>query len=149
MKVSALTPRFVEYIPERIEEGVLYVSERYGTAVHRCCCGCGREVVTPLSPAGWSVRRNGGLVSLWPSVGNWNFPCRSHYVIRDNRVLEARAMSERQIRAVQTRDRADLAAQVARANRRKIGTSAQPPRQEARSGHTEGLLQRVLRWWRG
>jgi hypothetical protein len=28
--------------------GVIYISERYATAVHLCCCGCGYEVVTPL-----------------------------------------------------------------------------------------------------
>jgi hypothetical protein len=39
--------RFVEYIPEQLEERTIYISIRFATAVHRCCCGCGREVVTP------------------------------------------------------------------------------------------------------
>ena len=30
-------------------------------------------------------------VSLHPSIGNWSFPCRSHYWIRGNRVVWAGA----------------------------------------------------------
>lgn len=119
MKIKHIRPENVEFIPERIEEGVLYISERYRTAVHKCCCGCGREVVTPLSQAEWSVNRNGDRVSLWPSIGNWSYPCRSHYVIRDNRVLEAKAMTERQIQRVKANDRADKTAQTRRTNHAK------------------------------
>ena len=49
-KVERLGHEFVEGIPERLEEGVLYVSILYATAMHLCACGCGREVVTPLTP---------------------------------------------------------------------------------------------------
>ncbi|PZV33546.1 DUF6527 family protein [Mesorhizobium kowhaii] len=53
--VDRLQPRFVDYIPDDVEAGVLYVSQRFSTAAHLCCCGCGREVVTPLNPAKWST----------------------------------------------------------------------------------------------
>ncbi|MFB9982547.1 DUF6527 family protein [Mesorhizobium kowhaii] len=53
--VDRLQPRFVDYIPDDVEAGVLYVSRRFSTATHLCCCGCGREVVTPLNPAKWSI----------------------------------------------------------------------------------------------
>jgi len=43
-----ITHKFVEFIPEKIEEGVLYISIQYCTAIHNCVCGCGNEVVTPL-----------------------------------------------------------------------------------------------------
>ena len=49
--LSAFRHEFVEHIPEHVAEGVLYVSVRFGTVVHRCACGCGEEVVTPLGPA--------------------------------------------------------------------------------------------------
>ena len=39
MRQTALRPEFVEFIPEQLEDGVLYISQRYGTAMHRCCCG--------------------------------------------------------------------------------------------------------------
>jgi len=39
-------------------------------------------VVTPLSPTGWSLIFDGETVSLYPSIGNWNFPCRSQRLDR-------------------------------------------------------------------
>ena len=119
MRASQIRPRFVDFIPDRLEEGVLYISERYRTCSHLCCCGCGEEVVTPLSPAEWSVRREGDTVSLWPSVGNWDYRCRSHYVIRRNKVLWAGQMTGRQIERVRARDAADLARLTATTNARQ------------------------------
>jgi Family of unknown function (DUF6527) len=77
---------FVEYVPDELTEGMLYVSIPFATAVHKCCCGCGREVVTPLAPTGWSLTFDGKTVSLAPSIGNWSYPCQSHYWIRRNNV---------------------------------------------------------------
>jgi hypothetical protein len=84
--VNELTHKFVGDVPEKLESGVLYVSVEYGTALHLCCCGCGREVVTPLTPTDWKLIFDGETVSLYPSIGNWNFPCRSHYWIRNDRI---------------------------------------------------------------
>jgi hypothetical protein len=64
-------------------------------------------VVTPLNPAKWRIIERAGRVSLTPSVGNWSFPCRSHYWIADNRVQWAAAMAPEVIQAVQARDRRD------------------------------------------
>jgi hypothetical protein len=75
---AALTPEFVDFIPEVLEDGKLYISQTYATAVHKCCCGCGHKVVTPLSPTGWRLAVERGFVSLYPSIGNWGYPCRSH-----------------------------------------------------------------------
>ena len=111
-RISQLTPEFVEYIPERPAPGVLYVSRRYATAVHLCCCGCGCEVVTPLNPAKWRLDEDGGNVSLPPSVGNWSLHCQSHYWITGNRVRWAAAMAPGMIAAVKARDRRDAAALV-------------------------------------
>jgi len=100
-----LTHKFVESIPETLEDAVLYVSVTYGTAVHRCCCGCGREVVTPLTPTDWKLIFDGETVSLYPSIGNWNFPCRSHYWIRNNRVEWAEDWPEKKIETAAAEDR--------------------------------------------
>jgi len=102
--VNKLTHSFVDCIPEALQDAVLYVSVKYGTAVHRCCCGCGREVVTPLTPTDWKLIFDGETVSLYPSIGNWNFPCRSHYWIRHNRVEWAEDWSDWQVRAATTED---------------------------------------------
>lgn len=103
--MTRLSHKFVEFIPDVLEEGVLYVSLTYGTISHRCCCGCGREVVTPLTLTDWKLIFDGETVSLYPSIGNWNFPCRSHYWIRHNRVEWAEDWSAWQIDAAIDEDR--------------------------------------------
>lgn len=82
--------RFVEFIPDELENGVLYISGEYSVAVHMCFCGCNNEVVTPLSPTGWQLFYDGKRVSLYPSIGNWSLPCRSHYWITNNKVVWVR-----------------------------------------------------------
>jgi hypothetical protein len=124
MRVGQIRPKFVEFIPDHLEEGVLYISERFRTCSHKCCCGCGEEVVTPMSPAEWRLTREGELVSLWPSVGNWDYACRSHYVIRRNQVVWAGVMSTKQIARVRQRDAADLATMVTLRNAARTGEMA-------------------------
>jgi hypothetical protein len=92
-----LTFEFVHSIPVDLEAGRLYISTEFATAMHQCCCGCGNIVVTPLSPAFWTLIFDGSTVSLNPSIGNWNFPCRSHYFIDRNRVAWVPRWSEKQI----------------------------------------------------
>lgn len=101
---SQLRHQWVQFIPEKPEQGTLYISQKYKTAVHICCCGCGLEVVTPLNPAKWSLTDHGDSVSLFPSIGNWSFPCKSHYWIRHNKVMWARGMSAQQIARVREND---------------------------------------------
>jgi hypothetical protein len=96
---------FVEFIPKERQEGILYVSLPYATAVHNCFCGCGLKVVTPISPVAWQLMFDGETVTLYPSVGSWSFPCRSHYFIRRNTVVWARNMSEGEIERGRARDR--------------------------------------------
>jgi hypothetical protein len=43
---------FVELLPDTLEEQMLYVSVEYAAMVHLCLCGCGKKVVTPISPTG-------------------------------------------------------------------------------------------------
>ncbi|GIL23951.1 MAG: hypothetical protein BroJett042_24640 [Bacteroidota bacterium] len=78
--------KFVQFIPDDIERNTLYISIEFGTAVHKCMCGCGNEVVTPLSPTDWELIYNGETVSLYPSIGNWGLKCESHYWITRDKV---------------------------------------------------------------
>jgi len=119
VRLSTITPQFVELIPREIQEGILYISAEYGTASHMCCCGCGMKVVTSLSPARWQLYREGDLVTLHPSIGNWDFPCRSHYWIRRNRVIWAGRMSKQKIQRVKVRDKRDIERYIAQANLHK------------------------------
>jgi hypothetical protein len=105
MRQIHFSHQIVEFIPERLEEGLLYVSRRYKTAVHKCACGCGEEVVTPLSPTDWSIQIENGAATLHPSIGNWSLACRSHYFIRNGRVGWAGQISRRQIERGRALDR--------------------------------------------
>lgn len=99
-----LEPQFVEFIPEKLEDGKIYVSETYATAVHKCCCGCGQKVVTPLSPTGWRLTIDRGKVSLYPSIGSWSFPCRSHYWVKRNEIQWSYDLTQHEINAARRYD---------------------------------------------
>ena len=105
MKTSSLTYQSVEFIPERLSPGVLYVSHKYNTATHLCCCGCGEEIVTPIMPTEWQLTLNGNRPTLNPSVGNWSLPCRSHYWIKNGQVEWSYQMSEWEIQRGRDMDR--------------------------------------------
>lgn len=109
-RVAEFEPVFVEAIPRDLEPGKLYIAVEYTTATHLCACGCESEVVTPLHPARWALTYDGERVSLWPSVGSWNLPCRSHYVIKHNKVQWAPRWSDERICAGRRRDQAALEA---------------------------------------
>ncbi|MDR0683008.1 MAG: hypothetical protein LBG15_14340 [Dysgonamonadaceae bacterium] len=81
--------KFVELIPEHLKDDILYISIEHCIAIHKCICGCGKEVVTPISPHGWKLIFDGETVSLSPSIGNWNFECQSHYWIKNNQIVYA------------------------------------------------------------
>lgn len=98
-KTRTLVPEFVEFIPDDLREGTIYVSMTFATASHKCCCGCGREVVTPLSTTDWTITYDGETISLDPSIGNWSFPCKSHYWVRRSRVQWAKQWSKGEIAA--------------------------------------------------
>jgi hypothetical protein len=78
--------QFLNQLPPALEAQTLYVSMQYGTVIHLCACGCGRKVVTPLSPNDWKLTFDGRSLTLSPSIGNWQYPCRSHYWVRNSRV---------------------------------------------------------------
>ncbi|MGW2867899.1 DUF6527 family protein [Kitasatospora sp. NPDC001225] len=103
--VHFLRPRFVDSFPPVMESGVLYVSIPYTTCGHLCACGCGQEVVTPLSPAQWALTYDGENVSLFPSIGNWGLACRSHYWISEGAVRWSRRYTAREIADNRERDR--------------------------------------------
>ena len=97
MKTIALEK--VRYIPRELSAGILYVSEEYAVASHLCACGCGNKVVTPLGAAEWNFSEQGGQPTLRPSIGNWQLPCRSHYVIAAGEIHWAGQWSDAQIAA--------------------------------------------------
>lgn len=100
-----LNHEFVEFIPDELQERIIYISIRFATASHLCCCGCGNKAVTPLRPTDWKLIFDGKTVSLDPSIGNWSFACQSHYWITHNKVQCAPPWSKERIEAGRNRDR--------------------------------------------
>lgn len=70
--------------PVTYKSGIIYVSEKYRTAIHLCACGCGNLTVTPLK-RGWAITGTDEKPTLRPSVFNAN-TCGSHYFITDGKV---------------------------------------------------------------
>jgi len=102
--MKTISFEFVEFIPEQLEDGKVYISPKYSTAVHKCCCGCEEEVVTPLSPVDWELTFDGKTISLYPSIGNWGLKCQSHYWIRKNKVVWSIKWSDSRIKLLQQSD---------------------------------------------
>ncbi len=96
--------KFVDFIPDQMENGILYLSLEYGAVIHKCACGCGNEVNTPLSPTGWKMIYDGESVTLKPSIGNWSFDCKSHYWITNNKIEWASKWNEDKIHKVRETD---------------------------------------------
>ena len=105
-RLATIRPEFVEFVPKDLVEGVLYISIAYRTAVHKCACGCGSKITTPIRPAQRRLTYDGEGVWLYPSIGNWSFPCQSHYWIEDNRIEWAKKWPLHKIEAGRARDKA-------------------------------------------
>jgi hypothetical protein len=119
----------VHYVPKALESGILYVSEEFGACLHLCACGCGTKVSTPIGPTDWALEETQAGPTLAPSVGNWQFPCKSHYYIRGGQIVWAGAWTPEQI---------------------KSGRRAEEKRHRAyfdkRAHQRAGVLQRAWRW---
>ena len=151
-KETHLRPEFVTSFPTPMEHGVMYVSIEYNNCGHLCACGCGREVITPLSPAQWSITYDGENISIWPSVGNWSLPCQSHYIVDRGRIRWARSFTEREIERNRVHDRALLEGQYG--GNEKLAderadavetTSSFPNSDRHRVGTWKWILSRVRR----
>jgi hypothetical protein len=119
----------VHYMPKQLESGVLYVSYEFGTAAHLCACGCGAKIRTPLGPTEWSIEETSEGPSLWPSIGNWQQVCKSHYVIDHGEILWADRWSDKQIAAGRKQEQMRREAYY-----------------EAMHINREGVLAKLLRW---
>jgi hypothetical protein len=90
-RLTDLLPVYVETVPDTLKMGLLYISKKYGCAVHLCACGCGENTVTDLQPNwkdGWVLTENNDLITLRPSIGNFKgeSPYHAHYYITNNKI---------------------------------------------------------------
>ena len=93
MKIYEMKKEFVHSVPAELEEGILYVCLDCDVVVHKCACGCGEKVVLPLSPEHWKLTYD-GEVTLSPSIGNYQYECKSHYFIRNGNVVWVESFKE-------------------------------------------------------
>lgn len=82
---------WVQQMPDKKDmiQGVVYISEEYGVSIHKCLCGdCAELTVMPINhdhiTTGWDLIKNEEKISFVPSIGNFQFPCKSHYIITNN-----------------------------------------------------------------
>lgn len=87
---------FLDRIPEDLVDGTVYVSMTYATATHRCACGCGGEVVTPITPTDWTLIYDGDTVTLRPSISNSSSGCGAHYFITNSTVRWCRKLKHKE-----------------------------------------------------
>lgn len=128
-KLQRIELRHVQFIPQDLEPGVLYVSRKYGAAVHLCACGCGLKVSTPLRPTEWSLSDTDSRATLHPSVGNWQQPCRSHYWISGGRIIWCQQWTQEQV-----------------ATGRAMESQRRQAYFESRAPNSAGVLARLWRW---
>lgn len=83
IKKVIIEPVYVDLIDE-LEECKIYISKIYNTSVHLCLCGCKNKVVLPFNSNGWNLKESDKGISITPSIGNYNFDCKSHYIITNN-----------------------------------------------------------------
>ena len=141
-----LRHEFVEYIPKELQDGIIYVSVAFATVAHKCCCGCGNEVITPLSPADWKLTFDGESISLDPSIGNWSFACQSHYWIKRNRVRWAHRLSLKEVEAGRAYDRLARARYFDGSSTLTTSDTVATVRSPEDRKLNENLWQRIKNW---
>ena len=93
-RLYEIVPQFVDERPDLkeggvIQDGVIYIDVKGRFMIHNCPCGCRRAVMMSLSSVeagGWIMQTDGAHVSLYPSIGNYAFDCKSHYFIVNNKI---------------------------------------------------------------
>jgi hypothetical protein len=93
-------------------------------------------------------------VTLAPSIGNWNYACRSHYWIRKNQIQWAGSMSMTRIARIQEKDLEDTKQYARKLNQSK--NKAAPLQTEAQSELSfheprpiDRIWKAIARWWSG
>lgn len=88
MRITEIKPEYVDNVPalSGMKEGVLYINKNDKWTLHLCPCGCGKPVMLPIGDYAWTLTERDKGVTMRPSVGNFDFPCKSHYYITVNKI---------------------------------------------------------------
>ncbi len=139
--------QFVQSAPRDLLPSVLYISLEYCSMLHLCACGCGRKVVTPISPNDWSMTFNGQSVTVSPSIGSWSLPCRSHYLIKRGKVVWAGDWTDEQIkkaRAVDLARKRDCPMHTTEARRASSSESGEAPKHQTWSQKLFKMIGKLI-----
>lgn len=137
-RLKSVTPEFVEHIPadgKELVPGIVYISMKHKTVVHRCPCGCGELSEFMLDPIRFRIEYDGKSVTFDPSIGNSNLQCRSHYWIRRNEIRWCAPMQEW---ATEQAQRRELASATKKREAEEI--TGKPSR--------ENLWTSFIKWWK-
>lgn len=118
----------------------------FATAAHKCCCGCGEQVNTPLTPTDWQLTFDGESISLYASIGNWRLACESHYWIKRNTVEWAPRWSKKEIEAGRARDRLAKEKYFDTAKTPTGSETKASARRSKKRKSEEGVWRRLRRW---
>ncbi|OIN56328.1 DUF6527 family protein [Arsenicibacter rosenii] len=143
MKTKSLRHSFVKYIPETLEDGVLYISIDYCTAAHKCVCGCGNKVITPITPTDWELTFNGEAITLSPSIGNWSFDCQSHYWVKNSEIQWAGKWSRYEIDEGRRNDQIKKQIHFSKVDN-LADVSAENEKNITRQGHSQGFWRKLF-----
>lgn len=79
---------------DKLENGVLYIDDSSPYVEFLCPCGCGRVTMIPtnrnyecIQHPYWDISESNGTVSLSPSIYSTGFDCKSHYFIKENKII--------------------------------------------------------------
>lgn len=97
-RIDEIKPVLVMELPKSVNDmkhGILYLKHNEDDtyeSFHLCPCGCGEPVYLQYGGKGWNITlsingRELKSVTISPSVGCFDFPCKSHYFIRNNKIV--------------------------------------------------------------
>ena len=95
MRKKKLKHLFVDSIPATLQDGVVYVCPKHNIVSHLCACGCGHRIDTSIDPDEWKFSYDGKGICLFPSIGNWDIPCRSHYFITNDMAIPCKSKPQK------------------------------------------------------
>ena len=88
--------------------------------------------MTPLDPSEWSFKETNNKPTLYPSIGNWQIPCKSHYWITDGIIEWSYEWSEEEI----------IAGRNAEERKRKVYYKDLQSKQTKKS-----IFKRIIDWF--
>lgn len=97
-RIDEIKPVLVMELPKSVNDmkhGILYLKHNEDDtyeSFHLCPCGCGEPVYLQYGGKGWNITlsingRELKSVTISPSVGCFDFPCKSHYFIHENKII--------------------------------------------------------------